>query len=96
MNENASLSWIAVELCFSRSWADCGDLTYARLLAVPRVGEMVDLSNRHSSSSHRVAEVPHIPATPGGSGPRIRVRLEASGTEQAVITANKTATAAPI
>jgi hypothetical protein len=80
MGENASLSWIAVELCFSRSWAECGDLTYARLLAIPRVGESVELPNRASSSTHKVAEVLHIPATPGGAGPRIRVRLEASGT----------------
>jgi len=67
---------VPVELCFGRSWSRCGNLSYARLLFLPRVGEEVELPNRTPTMVYRVAEVRHIPATPGGAGARVRVRLQ--------------------
>jgi hypothetical protein len=67
---------VPVELCFGRSWSQCGNLSYARLLFLPRVGEEVELPNRTLPMVYRVAEVRHVPATPGGAGPRVRVRLQ--------------------
>jgi hypothetical protein len=67
---------VPVELCFGQSWEQCGNLSYARLLFLPRTGEEVELPNRTPPVVYRVAEVRHIPATPGGAGPRVRVRLQ--------------------
>ena len=75
-DSNESAPWFPVELCFGKSWNECGNRSYVRLLFLPRVGEEVELPNRADRNVYRVVEVRHIPATPGGAGPRAKVRLQ--------------------
>jgi hypothetical protein len=63
---------VPVEICFGSSWDHPCDLFYARFLALPRAGDIIEFPER-DPGSFRVTAVRHRSATPLGGKARVQL-----------------------
>ena len=78
---HASPPGIGIELCFGASWKTAGDLYLGRFVAIPRIGETIEIPH-HASACYEVVGIRHRTATPAGDSASIRMLVRPAVVEE--------------
>ncbi len=61
---------LPVEICVGSCWTKPAEIFHGRFIALPRLGELVEIPQR---GVYRTQEIRHVTATPAGARPLIRM-----------------------